>query len=290
MTSRVRIHKTELIHEITPTFVAKAEAKKGPRWTPFVLAILAVLGLIVFLVTPGTIGAKTHIALHGICAQRPSHTFWLGDAALPLDARMTGIYLAAATTLVWLGAIGRLRAASVPNRVVLATLAFFIVMMGIDGTNGLLADLGLWHVYGPTNLTRLITGILAGVSLGVGIAHIFALSMWANPQTRVAVVEKPSEIVPPIVMAGCVGFIAAAGLPSAFDLLAVGLVVGAIVVFWLPSMVIIALFTGKSWLATRFEELDRMAIVGLIVAVMILAALSILRSIAELTLHLPKLT
>jgi hypothetical protein len=178
----------------------------------------------------------------------------------------------------------------VPSRAVLTALVLFVAVMGADGTNGLLADLGLWHLYVPTNLTRLITGILAGVSLGVGIAHIFALSMWASPESHIAVVQGVPELIPPILIAGSIGFVAAAGLPSAFDLMAVGLVLGAIVVFWLPSMVVIALFTGKGWLASRFSDLDRVAVAGLVAAVIWLATLSILRSLAEQRLGLPKLT
>lgn len=290
MTTWSRNSGSYLIRDEAPGFSAVAQAGFRARRSLLMLLCLALFGLFLFLIAPGTIGFKAHIALHGICAQRPSHSFWLGDDALPLDARMTGIYLAAATTLIWLASIGRLRAALVPSGAVLSALVFFIAAMGVDGTNGLLADLGLWHLYVPSNLTRLTTGILAGVSLGVGIAHVFALSMWTHPESRVAVVHRIPELIPPILIAGCIGCVAAAGLPSAFDLLAVGLVFVAVVVFWLPSMVVIALCTGKSWLASRFSDLDRLAIAGLVVAVIVLATLSILRSVAEQRLGLPRLT
>src|SRR4029079_2344066 len=101
------------------------------------------------------------------------------------------------------------------------------------------------------------------------------------------IVEKPSEVVPPIASAGSLGVIAAAGLPSAFDLLAMVLIVAAIVVFWLPTMVILALFSGKSWLAARYSDLYRLALVGLVCAVMELILLSLLRSGAEQMLGLP---
>jgi uncharacterized membrane protein len=263
--------------------------ERPDRSVPALVGV-AMLALVVFLAVPGAIATKAHLALHGICAQRPSHSFWLGGAALPLDARMTGIYLAAATTIVWLAAIGRLRAVRAPARNVIITLLLFVVFMGIDGTSGLLADLGFWHPYMPTNMTRLVTGILAGTSLGVGLAHVFALSMWARPQPQLAIVERTSEIVPPIVIAGCLGVVAAAGLASALDLLAIGLIGAAIVVFWLPTMVILALFTGKSWLAARYSDLYKLALVGLAFAVMELLVLSMLRSVAEQVLGMPKLT
>src|SRR3712207_1188597 len=46
--------------------------------------------------------------LHGLCAQRESHSFHIGGNVLPVDARMTGIYLGAATTIGCLAASGRL--------------------------------------------------------------------------------------------------------------------------------------------------------------------------------------
>ena len=130
-----------LIRDAAPGCDAGAKAGLRARWSLLILSCLALVGFFLFLMAPGTIGFKAHIALHGICAQRPSHSFWLGGDALPLDARMTGIYLAALTTLVWLALIRRLRAAMVPSGAVLTALLFFVATMGVDGTNGLMSDL-----------------------------------------------------------------------------------------------------------------------------------------------------
>jgi hypothetical protein len=268
-------------HEGTP-----AQYRRG--W--WILGCVACVGLIAFLLAPGSTGLKAHMALHGICAQRPSHSFWLGSGVLPLDARMTGIDLASATTLAWLAARCRLRAARVPGRTVLATLTLFILLMGFDGTNGLLSDLGLWHLYVPANLTRLLSGILAGTALGVAIGHLFAISMWARPQTHKAVVETVSELLPPMLIACLIGSVALMGLPIAYDPFAVGLVFVAIAVFWMPSMAVIALVTRKSWQGVRFADLDWLALAGLVSAIGVLAGLSALRVFAEQALGLPRLT
>src|SRR5687767_3957401 len=111
------------------------------------LAGLAAIGLLVFLLAPGDIAAKTHLALHGLCAQRPSHSLSIGGTILPLDARMTGIYLGAATTVLWLVATGRTRAVRTPPPSVLAVLVAFVVAMGIDGFNAFLVDLDAPHPY-----------------------------------------------------------------------------------------------------------------------------------------------
>ena len=45
-----------------------------------------------FFVSVPMLEHKAHAFLHGICAQRPSHSLQVGDELLPFDARMTGIY------------------------------------------------------------------------------------------------------------------------------------------------------------------------------------------------------
>src|SRR5262245_47592140 len=79
---------TALLKVSQPTRIARS------RW----LVLLACVGLALlsaFLFSPGSIAAKSHLALHGICAQRPSHSLRLGGETLPMDARMTGIYIGA---------------------------------------------------------------------------------------------------------------------------------------------------------------------------------------------------
>src|SRR5215213_6597870 len=119
-------------------------------------AAAAVLAL--FLIAPGDIASKTHIALHGLCAQRPSHSLQVGGSVLPMDARMTGIYIGAAATIIWLIAARRLRSSRTPSPLVLAFLALFVLALAFDGFNGLLVDLRFPALYEPSNDLRLATG------------------------------------------------------------------------------------------------------------------------------------
>ena len=132
---------------------------------PLMAITAALLGLVAFLLLPGSIATKTHLALHGICAQRPSHSLYLDGAALPLDARMTGMYISAAATICWLIAAGRMRATKSPPLSVLAVLAGFVDRYWPPmAFNALAVDLGLPHPYEPSNVARLVTGILAGTA------------------------------------------------------------------------------------------------------------------------------
>src|SRR4051812_13030157 len=66
--------------------------------------------LVALVMAPWPLAAKFHAVVHGLCAQRPSHSFALGGTNLPFDARMTGIYGGTLTTILFLLARGRWRA------------------------------------------------------------------------------------------------------------------------------------------------------------------------------------
>jgi uncharacterized membrane protein len=115
----------------------------------------------------------------GVCGQIPSHSFIVGGRQLPLCARCTGTYLGALLGLLGLAALRRCRASSLPSRGVLASLASFIVLWGVDGLNSFLSLLpNAPHLYEPHNLLRLITGVLQGLALILIVCPIFSFLLW----------------------------------------------------------------------------------------------------------------
>jgi uncharacterized membrane protein len=254
-------------------------------WAAIILIIMGA-----FLLTPGSIEQKAHLALHGVCAQRPSHSLQLGGATLPLDARMTGIYLGAATVAIWLAATRRLRAKAMPGLPVLATLAGFVLVMAVDGINGLLFDLGQTVPYQPANVSRLATGILAGVALGVAFGHLVAITIWRGASSRAAVVERPNELVVPTGIAGVVGVLALSGHPVLFAPFAIGMVVAVLAVFAALLLVVIALASGRAWRIDGYRQLGGMAVTSFILAALIVGVLAGMRLIAEQAFGLPQLT
>src|SRR5829696_6694922 len=190
---------------------------------PLFLGGAAAVVLTIFVIAPGDIAWKTHIALHGLCAQRPSHSLQIGGATLPMDARMTGIYLAAAVTIIWLVAARRLQATRVPSLAVLALLVSFVVALAVDGFNALLVDLRFPTPYEPSNIIRLATGVLAGTALGVALGHLFASSIWALCDRERAVVMKPIELLAPIGVSGAIAVLALSDVPLLYAPFAIGL-------------------------------------------------------------------
>lgn len=259
------------------------------RWTALGVAIgLVALGA--FLLVPGSIASKTHLALHGICAQRPSHSLHLGGSVLPLDARMTGLYLGAVATGVWLIAAGRVRNTKMPSRAVLAIAATFIVVLAGDGFNALAVDLGLPHAYEPSNTPRLLTGVLGGTTLGIVLIHLVAATMWARGDRQKAVVERPAELVPPLSIAGAIGLLVLSELPILYAPLAIGLLLAALGIFAVMGMIILGLVTNRGWTCVSYRDLGPLVCGGLIMGIIVIGALAWIRVLAESQLGLQQLT
>ncbi len=129
---------------------------------------LAFWGAVVvfFLAAPWPLRDKLFAMASGLCPQRPAHSFFLDGMQLPLEARMVGIFGGAVLTFVYLRVLSRRQTTSVPPVGILAVLVLFGAVMGADGFNATLYDLGLPHLYTPDNRLRLITGLLAGLSIG----------------------------------------------------------------------------------------------------------------------------
>ncbi len=166
---------------------SSAVARNGRRW-PIVFAILCGLTGFGFLLLPGSIEGKSLAALHGLCAQQPTHSFYFGDQRLPFDARMTGIYGGSALTALYLLGRGRWRNGNVPPIAVTALLASFILAMGIDGGNSTLRDMGVWYAYEPRNELRLATGMLTGTALAV---FIWMMTAQIGFSSRARIRESP---------------------------------------------------------------------------------------------------
>lgn len=159
-------------------------------WTWPLLACVAIVALVAM---PGPIHHAAHGALHGLCAQQPTHSFMFGERYLPFDARMTGIYGGVLITLAWFARRGRLRCWSTPPRAVVVLLVGLVALMGLDGTNSLLLDLRMWHPYQPSNVGRLVSGLGAGVAMATLLAWLFATSVWSRGEGRAAV-RSPREL------------------------------------------------------------------------------------------------
>lgn len=254
------------------------------------LVAAVAMSLALLAAAPGTLSEKAHHLLHGLCAQRPSHSFTLGGETLPMDARMTGIYFGAAITLVWLVTSGRLYASGRLPTSVIVTLATFVTVMGVDGVNALLVDLEISPWYVPSNAGRFFTGLLAGTALGVALTWLAATSLWKRSSRTNAVVRSPRELVVPLACALPIGALAASQLGIFFAPLAIGLIISALVVLATLCVVLITLLMGRGFGSGSLADLADTATVAWIAAMVIMSGLAVFRFALEQAVGLPQLT
>ena len=158
------------------------------RLAPFGAASAAAVTLAIWLINtpPGLLGKADAIAF-AVCHRLVSHSIMLGEQAMPLCARCTGIYLGALVGLLTMAGLGRGRAGGLPRRPLLVVLFGFIAIMGVDGLNSYATLLpGVPHVYEPQNWLRLVTGTLNGLALAALIYPVLNQTLWRDWQDRPA--------------------------------------------------------------------------------------------------------
>lgn len=256
------------------TRLVSTEGRETPRIAPWLFPAAFGALACAFLLAPGSLAAKSHATLHGLCAQIPSHSLTLGGQRLPLDARMTGIYAGAFVTLLILVMTGRWRAGRFAPPRVWPLLVVPVLLLAVDGTNSLARDLRLPTMYTPSNELRLATGLLTGVSLGVAVCMLLAGSLWRRSTPELPVLAGVGEWLGLAAAQVPVAFLLLSGFgllyaPAALFLVVSSLsLVGALV---LTSGLILSGRDGRHAAATDLAGPATAALLGA-VAVMALAA------------------
>lgn len=166
------------------------------RW--FVpLAALLVLAGFLFITPPGLLGKADGIG-YAVCHRIDERSFHLFGRQLPLCARCTGEFNAAAITLIFLGLVSR-RRSSMPPKGILAVLALFFVSFGVDGANSYLYLLKqtyegflpqIHNLYVPNNALRLLTGSGMGIAMAAVLYPVVNQTLWRETDSRPALTWK----------------------------------------------------------------------------------------------------
>ncbi|TVR75672.1 MAG: DUF2085 domain-containing protein [Sphaerobacteraceae bacterium] len=249
--------------------------------------LLGVVGLLAvsigaFLLAPWSLQDKSLAALHGLCAQQPGHSFWFGDARLPFDARMTGIYGGFLIVGIYLLSRGRLYRSGPPPASVLITAAVFVAIMGVDGVNSTLNDFGMPYVYEPSNHLRYFTGAMTGTSLALFIWLIAGGVLW-SPQVAI---DKPimrswKEFLPIAALVTMFWALLQMQVAFLFAPIAVFLVISAVIVVSSIALVALRLATGGFQKALRPLDLSRSAVVAILIAYAVMSSISGARFMLE---------
>ena len=256
----------------------------------YLLPLVVGLAVLLFVAAPWSLEHKALAALHGLCAQRPSHTFTLGNQRLPFDARMTGIYGGFLGATIYLAMRRRYFAAALPGWTAIGVLALFVGAMAIDGFNSLFLDMGWRYAYEPDNRLRLATGLMTGVALASAIFLLLGVALWKRPRLDVRVISSGWE--PFVLLAFQVPFALAVMSGASWLFVPVTfMLVGSATIVLSSVMLVVAVLARTA--DNSFENASQIqgyAVAGFLMGLAVMAVFSGGRYLLESLTNAPPLT
>jgi len=255
-------------------------AKKLSRWLVPLAGIL-VFAYWVSITPPGILGKADAIG-YAVCHRIDERSFHIGDRQLPLCARCTGEFYAAAFTMIFLSFVSK-KKSGMPGWKLGAPLILFFIAFGIDGSNSYLylikqtsgALQNIPNIYIPNNTLRLFTGSGMGIALASMIFPAFNQSVWQTHDPAPALDWK--KLITIIVSVIVINLLVLA------DIDAVLLPIGLLSAFGALSLLIIVF--SMAWILimreenafNRLTELWIPALAGFTLALIMISAIDLLR-------------
>ncbi|MBN1304259.1 MAG: DUF2085 domain-containing protein [Anaerolineales bacterium] len=159
---------------------------KAARWLVPLAAIL-VLGAFYLIAPPGLLGKADGIG-YAVCHRLDHRSFHIGERALPLCARCTGTFMAAAIGLLF-QALAAPKRGGLPPWKIGIPLILFVLFWSFDGANSYLYLIksvypgrfeNIPNVYIPNNPLRLLTGSGMGLAMSAGLYPVFNQTFWKD--------------------------------------------------------------------------------------------------------------
>ncbi len=251
------------------------------RWFIPIAALLAFSAWL-YIAPPGLLG-KADAVGYAICHRIDERSFHISDRQLPLCARCTGEFNAAAISLFFFALVSG-KKSGMPGWKLGAPLILFFLAFGIDGSNSYLYLLkqtsdgafnSIPNLYTPNNTLRLFTGSGMGIALASILFPAFNQTVWQTTNNERALDWKK--------LASLTGMIALVDLLVLTDSHFVLYPVAIVSVLGVLSLLTIV-FT-MAWLMimrqenyfNRLNELWMPFLAGLTLTFLMIAAIDLLR-------------
>jgi uncharacterized membrane protein len=176
------------------------------RWFVPLAAILVLAGFL-FITPPGLLGKADGVG-YAVCHRIDERSFHVFGRQLPLCARCTGEFNAAAITFLFLGFLSRKRS-SMPLKGILVVLVLFFLAFAVDGSNSYLYLLKktyegflpqIPNIYIPNNTLRLLTGSGMGIAMASVLYPVVNQTLWREADERPALTWKEFGILLGIIL------------------------------------------------------------------------------------------
>lgn len=262
---------------------------RSPRAIQPLILVPSLITLI-FLALPWSVEHKAHLALHGLCAQRPSHTYTFDGRLLPFDARMEGIYSGFLVTTVVLFMSGAHRWCRPPSFSRLALIAILGGVMALDGFNSFLKDLALPYLYEPKNWLRLITGMTSGIVLGFALCFLTASSIWKVVDTRRQTLDQLRTVVLVAMLWIPIGLAIMSGWGPLYVPLTLMFIFAASLALTMLSLVVLVILRKRDFTFAGLGSLGGYGLAAVVLAVILMGLLSAGRTVLERSIGASPLT
>jgi len=191
---------------------------------------------------------------------------------------MGGIFLGFLCAVALVAVLGRMRASKPPSGGLALACWALVALTGLDGLNAFFFDGNLPHVYAPSTALRLLTGLGAGLAVGLMAIPVVASVVWQRPSDE-ASVEDPIELVGGLALAGLVGGLILAGVGALLWPIGLAMLTAVLVAFGVANLYVIVLTTGRVGQATSVGTLSGELIGSLGLSLLELGGLAALRSV-----------
>ena len=214
---------------------------------------------------------------YAVCHRITDRSFTIAGRQLPLCARCTGMYLGAALTFVVLGLAGRRRWSMMPPLRVILVLLGFVALMGIDGLNSYSHFFpNLPHIYEPQNWLRLVTGVGAGLMMGMILFPAVAQTLWRDQEPKPAI-GSLRELAGVVVLAAVVVGLVLSNEPTILYVLGLASAGGVVMVLTAINATALLILTRRDSQAIDLRQAILPLSIGLALALIQIGLISFAR-------------
>jgi uncharacterized membrane protein len=175
---------------------AHLQINRLARWLVPLAAVIAIAAWL-YIAPPGVLGKADAIG-YAICHRIGERSFHVFGRQLPLCARCTGEFNAAAIALIFQAVVSG-KATRSPSRGIIALLVLFFLAFAIDGSNSYLYLIKssapgtleqIPNLYVPNNTLRLFTGSGMGIAIASVLYPVINQTLWRQLDARPALSWK----------------------------------------------------------------------------------------------------
>lgn len=251
----------------------KHDSKK--RWLNLMLIFILLAVISLWLVfTPPKLEGKFHAVGYAVCHQLDSHSYSLGGKVLPLCARCSGTFLGVLITLITLNS--KTRRSGFPSRLKQAVLLAFFLFFAIDGVNASLPLLGMTSLYPSSNLLRLISGLLFGITLANVVLPLWHQTLWIEPNPE-PLFNRWRQLGLLLLLAAFAGILVVSDFAWLYYPIALLSTASIILILSMVYTLLWCILLKKENSLHRFGDGTRIYIAGLITAIIQIGVMNLIR-------------